>query len=197
MKRILLLTLLCLLICGTSTPAADLRTGGGIIIDKSIWGGGVALDLHMENLPLTISLHTDHFNSALFFTSFFGASALARAEVSEGKTAIFLGGGAGGSRVREKLYSETTVAFIVQIVARITHRTSNRLGVFAEIRYNLNVSNEEFDSTGLLGLSFKLGKSRHHGSCFGHKKTAPEFQNRNTTMQTFLMWSHKVLSYTP
>ncbi|MDA0748640.1 MAG: hypothetical protein O2954_19140 [bacterium] len=158
MKRILLLTHLCLLVWCVPVQAADLRTGGGIILDKSIWGGGIALDLHMANRLLTVSLHTDHFNSALFFTSFFGASVLARAEVSEDKTAIFLGGGVGGSRVREKLYSQTTVAFIVQVVARITHRTGNRLGVFAEIRYNLNVSKEEFDSTGLLGLSWKLGK---------------------------------------
>jgi hypothetical protein len=151
-------TLAMLSLFGVQADAASLRTGGGIIIDKSIWGAGLAMDFHAKDLPLALTLYTDHYNSSLFFTSFYGVNVLAKAEVAGEKTLIYLGGGIGGMRAREKLYSQTKQSFVFNLTARIRLKMTERIGFFSEVRHNLMSRNSEVDMTGLFGLSINLGK---------------------------------------
>jgi|GEM_PF-2500988 hypothetical protein len=153
-----LTTLVFLSLFATQSSAASLRGGGGIIIDKSIWGGGLALDFNSEGLPLAVSVFADHYRSSLFLTSFYAVNLLARAEVGEGKTQIFIGGGVGGMRVREKLYSITRQSLVFNLAARIRLQMTTRTGFFGEIRHNFISQNSVVDLTGLCGISINLGK---------------------------------------
>jgi hypothetical protein len=170
MKKFVLLAVVLVAIAGAvDADAADnqLRAGGGLVFDGTVWGGGAAFDIGIGDRPLAITPFLEYYSKSGLTLMNFGADITYVTGVADGKADVYLGVGAG--MVRSSVDNSTLdsgSALLVDVRGGLNYGITESVGIYGEVKYMwadkdgtaTKVGVDLSDVGALVGISFTLGQ---------------------------------------
>lgn len=161
MRKLLFVVLALLLVGSFSTAyAADIRLGGGVIFDGTVWGGGMAIDIPVGDRPFVATIGADYYKKAPVTGIYVPVMAVYKTEAGE-NAQIYIGAGSGLGYAKIDVLgvSASSTKALASGVAGINIKIGEKMGIFAEANYyRMMTSGADNDLAAKAGISFSLGE---------------------------------------
>ena len=162
MRKLFFVVLALLLVGSFSTAyAADVRLGGGLIFEDTVWGGGLAIDIPVGDRPVVATIGADYYKKSPVTAMYVPVMLVYKTEAGE-SAQIYLGAGSGLGYVKidlAALGSASSTKVLGCGVVGINFKISEKMGIFAEGNYyRLMTSGADNDLAAKAGISFSLGE---------------------------------------
>jgi hypothetical protein len=143
----------------TTARAADgeAKLGGGVIVDGTMPGAGVGLDINVPGKPIAVNLFFEYYKKSGEKIVPLGFRLLGKVPIVKGKTDLYFGGGGGAGYSASKANGLSITKSIASGVAGISTRAGEKAGFFVEAAlHRFLTSSATTDIALRAGLNFHI-----------------------------------------